>query len=103
MQPRRPAAASGLQRQLLLYACGGGLGGCGSRHASTKACRKSRVPRRAPLRQGVVSDALSNQWERQQKAREEKLQSIKEQVEDGSLVIRKMTDEERKANPPKQP
>jgi len=50
-----------------------------------------------------VSDALSNQWERQQKAREEKLQSIKEQVEDGSLVIRKMTDEERKANPPKPP
>ena len=50
-----------------------------------------------------MSDALSNQWERQQKAREEKLQSIKEQVEDGSLVIRKMTDKERKENPPKPP
>lgn len=46
---------------------------------------------------------MSTQWERQQKAREEKLQNIKEQVEDGSLVIRKMTDEERKANPPKPP
>jgi hypothetical protein len=46
---------------------------------------------------------VSTQWERQQKAREEKLQNIKEQVEDGSLVIRKMTDEERKANPPKPP
>lgn len=46
---------------------------------------------------------VSTQWERQQKAREEKLKNIKEQVEDGSLVIRKMTDEERKANPPKPP
>ena len=46
---------------------------------------------------------MSTQWERQQKAREEKLRNIKEQVEDGSLVIRKMTDEERKANPPKPP
>jgi len=46
---------------------------------------------------------VSSQWERQQKAREEKLQNIKEQVEDGSLVIRKMTPEERKANPPKPP
>jgi hypothetical protein len=44
---------------------------------------------------------MSTQWERQQKAREEKLKNIKEQVEDGSLVIRKMTAEERKANPPK--
>lgn len=44
---------------------------------------------------------MSTQWERQQKAREEKLQNIKEQVEDGSLVIRKMTDKERKENPPK--
>jgi hypothetical protein len=46
---------------------------------------------------------MSTQWERQQKAREEKLKNIKDQVEDGSLVIRKMTDEERKANPPKPP
>jgi hypothetical protein len=46
---------------------------------------------------------LSTQWERQQKAREEKLKNIKDQVEEGSLVIRKMTDEERKANPPKPP
>jgi hypothetical protein len=44
---------------------------------------------------------VSTQWERQQKAREEKLKNIEEQVADGSLVIRKMTDEERKANPPK--
>ena len=44
---------------------------------------------------------MSTQWERQQKAREEKLKNIKAQVEDGSLVIRKMTDEERKANPPR--
>jgi hypothetical protein len=46
---------------------------------------------------------MSTQWERQQKAREEKLKNIQAQVEDGSLVIRKMTDEERKANPPRPP
>jgi hypothetical protein len=39
---------------------------------------------------------MSTQWERQQKAREEKLKNIKEQVDDGSLVIRQMTDAERK-------
>jgi anti-sigma28 factor (negative regulator of flagellin synthesis) len=46
---------------------------------------------------------VSTQWDRQQKAREEKLKAIKEQVEDGSLVIRKMTPAERKANPPRPP
>jgi hypothetical protein len=46
---------------------------------------------------------VSTQWERQQKAREEKLKNIQEQVEDGSLVIRKMTSEERKANPARPP
>lgn len=46
---------------------------------------------------------MSSQWERREKAREEKLKQIEEQVESGSLVIRKMTDAERKANPPKPP
>ena len=46
---------------------------------------------------------MSTQWERQQKRRQEKLDQIKEQVDDGSLVIRKMTPEERKANPPRPP
>jgi hypothetical protein len=45
----------------------------------------------------------SAQWDRQQKAREEKLKNIAEQVEEGSLVIRKMTAAERKENPPKPP
>jgi hypothetical protein len=39
--------------------------------------------------------------EQQDKRREEKLKQVKEQVDDGSLVIRKMTKAERKANPPK--
>ena len=43
------------------------------------------------------------QREREAEQRELKLERIKEQVDDGSLVIRKMTDEERKANPPKPP
>ena len=37
--------------------------------------------------------------EQQDKRREEKLKQVQEQVDDGSLVIRKMTAKERKANP----
>lgn len=37
--------------------------------------------------------------EQQDKRREEKLKQVQQQVDDGSLVIRKMTTEERKANP----
>lgn len=39
--------------------------------------------------------------ERQQLQREEKLEQIREQVEAGTLVIRKMTPAERKSNPAK--
>jgi hypothetical protein len=39
--------------------------------------------------------------EQQDKRREEKLKQVQQQVDDGSLVIRKMTAEERKANPPR--
>jgi hypothetical protein len=45
----------------------------------------------------------NSHWQRQQKARDEKLKQIADAVEDGSLVIRPMTPEERKANPPKPP
>ena len=44
---------------------------------------------------------MSNAWERKERARAEKLEQIEEQVKDGSLVIRSMTDAERKANPPR--
>ena len=40
--------------------------------------------------------------EQQDRRREEKLKQVQEQVDDGSLVIRKMTDKERKQNPPKE-
>jgi len=40
---------------------------------------------------------------RQQKKREERMKLIEEQVADGSLTIRQMTPEERKANPPRPP
>jgi anti-sigma28 factor (negative regulator of flagellin synthesis) len=46
---------------------------------------------------------MSSAWERKERAREEKLKEIKEQVEEGNLVIRKMTPEEREANPPRPP
>jgi hypothetical protein len=39
--------------------------------------------------------------EQQDKRREEKLKQVQEQVDEGSLVIRKMTQKERKDNPPK--
>ena len=39
--------------------------------------------------------------EQQDKRREEKLKQVQEQVDDGSLVIRKMTDKEREQNPAK--
>lgn len=41
--------------------------------------------------------------EQQDKRREEKLKQVQQQVDEGSLVIRKMTAEERKANPPRPP
>lgn len=41
--------------------------------------------------------------EQQDKRREEKLKQVQEQLDDGSLVIRKMTDEERKENPAREP
>lgn len=37
---------------------------------------------------------------RQEKRRQEKLEAVKQQVEEGSLKIRKMTAEERKKFPP---
>jgi hypothetical protein len=40
---------------------------------------------------------------RQQEKREEKLRSIREQVEEGKLVIRQMTPAERKRFPPRDP
>jgi hypothetical protein len=46
---------------------------------------------------------MSTQWERHERARKEKLKQIEEQVENGSLVIRPMTEDERKANPPQPP
>jgi len=39
--------------------------------------------------------------EQQDKRREEKLKQVQEQVDDGSLVIRKMTEKEREQNPAK--
>jgi hypothetical protein len=39
----------------------------------------------------------------QERKREEKLKAVQAQIEDGSLVIRKMTAKERSANPPRPP
>lgn len=39
--------------------------------------------------------------DRQRDERERKLADIQRQIEQGTLVVRKMTDEERQANPPR--
>ncbi|MGZ4166545.1 MAG: hypothetical protein ACXVRW_05535 [Solirubrobacteraceae bacterium] len=41
--------------------------------------------------------------EKAEEKRQEKLAQVQEQVEDGSLVIRKMTEEEREKYPPRPP
>jgi hypothetical protein len=41
--------------------------------------------------------------ERAEEKREEKLELVREQVKNGSLVIRQMTDEERRRYPPRPP
>jgi hypothetical protein len=46
---------------------------------------------------------LSPMQLRQQEKREEKLQSIREQVAEGRLVIRQMTPDERRQFPPPEP
>ncbi len=40
-------------------------------------------------------------WERAEEKRQAKLEQVQEQVENGSLVIRQMTDEERERYPPR--
>jgi|tagenome__1003787_1003787.scaffolds.fasta_scaffold16710197_1 hypothetical protein len=40
-------------------------------------------------------------FERQQERKQEKLAEMKQQVEDGTLRVRKMTPEERAENPPR--
>ena len=49
----------------------------------------------------VPSEEMKTQQQRAEQRRQEKLAQIKEQVKEGSLVIRQMTPEERKANPPR--
>jgi len=46
---------------------------------------------------------LKTSWERAAEKREAKLESVREQVESGSLVIRQMTDDERRQFPPLPP
>jgi hypothetical protein len=48
-----------------------------------------------------VKDGVKTAWEREQEKRQAKLEFVREQVENGSLVIRKMTDAERRRYPPR--
>jgi hypothetical protein len=44
---------------------------------------------------------MKTMWERQEERRAEKLAEIREQVEQGTLRIRQMTEKERAENPPR--
>jgi hypothetical protein len=44
---------------------------------------------------------MNTSRERAEQKRQEKLELVREQVDSGSLVIRKMTDEERRRYPPR--
>jgi hypothetical protein len=48
----------------------------------------------------VLAMSPTSQQERQKQRRAERLEDMREQVEKGTLVIRKMTAEERELNPP---
>jgi hypothetical protein len=70
-----------------------------------------RFPRRRsePLPDTLIdrrrkeTDGVKSARERAEEKRAEKLELVQEQVESGSLVIRKMTDEERRRYPPVPP
>ena len=49
---------------------------------------------------GQKGGGMKTTRERAEEKRAEKLEMVREQVESGSLVIRKMTDEERRRYPP---
>ena len=48
----------------------------------------------------MAADEKKSTADRASEQREAKLAAIREQVENGSLVVRQMTDEERELNPP---
>jgi hypothetical protein len=48
-----------------------------------------------------VKDGVKTAWQREQEKRQAKLELVREQVESGSLVIRKMTAAERSRYPPR--
>lgn len=50
-----------------------------------------------------LSMPMKSSRERAEEKREAKLESVREQVENGTLVIRQMTDQEREENPPRPP
>ncbi|MGO9750813.1 MAG: hypothetical protein ACLP22_04730 [Solirubrobacteraceae bacterium] len=50
-----------------------------------------------------MGEQLKTSWERAAEQREAKLEAVREQVESGSLVIRQMTEEERRLYPPAPP
>jgi hypothetical protein len=66
---------------------------------ATRVIDASRWPR---LLWEIVFIAMKTPKERADERRQEKLADIQEQVDAGTLSIRKMTPAERKANPPKQ-
>jgi len=73
-------------------------------NAVPKKARTSRLARRDRFRSfGRRGDGVKTARERAEAKRAEKLKLVREQVESGSLVIREMTDEERRRFPRRSP
>jgi len=62
-----------------------------------------RLHNKSVNRERQASTMARTVREQQDKRREEKLKQVQEQIDEGSLVIRKMTAKERKENPARPP
>jgi len=60
-----------------------------------------RCPNTVGVGRACRGESMKTSRERSEEKRAEKLAAIREQVEDGSLVIRQMTDAERRRDPPR--
>lgn len=85
--------ASGVTAREVLHADAANL----ASHGLTAPAKEGE----ADVYRSTAGDLMKSSRERAEEKREEKLELVREQVESGSLRIRKMTDEERRRYPPR--
>jgi hypothetical protein len=94
-----PRAEPGRLRSSFAFNSGGGCYGKWLRVALSPArLFRSNAGASHPAKQ---SDLVKTARERAEEKRQEKLELVREQVESGALVIRQMTEEERRRYPPR--